>query len=134
MTEPINKTGTIKISQEAANNSNAFYNWFANGEKKLDAETSVFIGFMLSLEMTITPKDDVVKIRVDGASGTAEEFTMIDDNHQYSFTENGVTKKLKTLLLKNQSNGKTVTIYNEGTHPFIVAMSIGFEIALKSVK
>jgi len=134
MTEPVNKSGTIKISQEAANNSKAFYNWFANGEKKLDAETSVFIGFMLSLEMTITPKDDVVKIKVDGASAGEEEFTMIDDNHQYSFTENGVTKTLKTLLLKNKSNGKTVTIYNEGTHPFIVAMSIGFEIALKSVK
>jgi hypothetical protein len=134
MTAPVNKSGTIKITQEAANNSKAFYNWFGDGEKTLYGETSVFIGFMLSLEMTITPKDDVVKIKVDGASAAEEEFTMIDDNHQYSFTENGVTKTLKTLLLKNKSNGKTLTIYNEGTHPFIVAMNIGFEIALKSVK
>jgi len=134
MTAPANKAGTIKIAQEAATNSKAFYNWFSDGEKNLLGETSVFVGFMLSLELTITPIGDNVKIKIDGATAADEEFTMMDDNYQYTYTENGVTKTIKTLLLKNKSNGKTLTIYNEGIHPFILAMSIGFDISLKSIK
>ena len=134
MTASVNKKGTITISHGAATNSKAFYNWFADGEKKLDKETSVFIGFMLNIELVMAENGDDVNIKVDGTSAEEETFTMIDNNHPFTFIENGSTKTIKTLLLKNKTNGKTLTIYNESTNSFIVAMSIGFDISLQSVK
>jgi len=134
MTDPVNKNGTIIIDHDAATNAKSFYNWFADGEKRLDKETSVFIGFMLNLELMMTEKGDEVKIKVDGASAAEETFTMIDNNYLFTFTENGAEKTIKTLLLKNKANGKTLTIYNESTNAFIVAMSIGFDISLQSIK
>ena len=71
---------------------------------------------------------------VYGAAAAEETFTMIDNNHSFTFTENGTAKTVKTLLLKNNANGKTLTIYNESTNSFIVAMDIGFDISLKSIK
>lgn len=53
MTAPVNKKGTIIIGHDAAANSKAFYNWFAEGEKKLDKETPVFIAFMLNIELVM---------------------------------------------------------------------------------
>jgi hypothetical protein len=134
MTAPVNKKGTITIGHDAATNSKAFYNWFADGDKKLDKETSVFIAFMLNIELVMAENGDEVKIKVDGASAAEESFTMIDNNHSFTFTENGTAKTIKTLLLKNKTNGKTLTIYNESTNSFIVDMSIGFDISLQSVK
>jgi hypothetical protein len=134
MTAPVNKKGTITIGHDAATNSKAFYNWFADGEKKLDKETSIFIAFMLNIELVMAENGDEVKIKVDGASAAEESFTMIDNNHSFTFMENGKAKTIKTLLLKNKTNGKTLTIYNESTNSFIVDMSIGFDISLKSIK
>jgi hypothetical protein len=70
---------------------------------------------------------------VNGAAAAEESFTLIDDNHLFTFTENGKEKTIKTLLLKNNTNGKTITIYNESTNAFIVDMSIGFDISLQSI-
>ncbi|MFM2327259.1 MAG: hypothetical protein RIR31_1461 [Bacteroidota bacterium] len=133
MTDPVNKSGTIIIDKDAALNSYALYNYFASGEKRLANETSVFIGFMLNLELGLSSKGDNVKIKVNGAATAEENFTLIDDNHPFTFTENGKEKTIKTLLLKNNVNGKTITIYNESTNAFIVDMSIGFDISLQSI-
>ncbi len=89
---------------------------------------------MLNIGLVMAENGDEVKIKVDGASKPEETFTMMDNNHPFTFTDNGTAKTIKILLLKNKTNGKTLTIYNESTNSFIVDMSIGFDISLQSVK
>lgn len=136
MTDPVNNSGTITISKDAAENSFAWYNFFSGGELKLDQQTSVFISFMLNLDIAATDEGNHLSknIKLASISDSGESFLVKTKTGNFSYDEDGVKKTIKTVVLQNESGDKTVTIYNESTHAFIVSMSIGFDIELKKVE
>lgn len=134
MTAPVNKNGTIKIAKDAAKKSNAMYNWFSGGEKILTDATSVFVSTEVLANIRKAKQGDVIKIRVNGAAAPEEDFILDSDSHPYRYYNHGANEEMITTLLRNKENGHTVIIYREGLNGLIVSMSIGFDIALESVK
>ena len=134
MTAPINKNGTIKIEKEAAKKSNAMYNMFSGGEKILTDATSVFVSTDVLAKMWKAKSGDIIKIRVNGASAPEEDFVLDSDSHPYRYYNHGANEEMVTTLLRNKENGHTIIIYRQGLTGLIVSMSIGFDIALESVK
>lgn len=130
MTAPVNKKGTVAMSANAVSKADALFNYFTEGESKLEKETSVFISRKLFNDVSSTSE---ASIRVNGASDTAT--VMSNTISEFNFNLNGNLVAVPGWELQGGSEIKyTINVIESPKFPLIVRMDLGWTIQLAEVK
>lgn len=130
MTDPINKTGTVAMSNNAVAKADALLNYFSGGDSKLENETSVFISRKVFNDISST---SMASIKLNGATDTAT--VMSNTISEFNFNLNGNLVAIPGWELEGSSDPKyTVDVLESTKFPVIYRMDLGWSIQLTEIK
>jgi hypothetical protein len=132
MTAPVNRSGRVRITKEAAYDSRRYNNFFSGGDLTLsEASTVWFTGVNFS-----DMPEKKTTIQLD--DNAAETFYRRDDAEtDYTILYKGKTVKLDVFVVSNSETGtgsNRLWIQNISSFPLIVKMDLGWSIRLKEVR
>lgn len=126
MTDPMNYTGKITMTQNALENATYQNNYFSNGDTLLlEDQTTVFVSKIVYEAI----KGDK-SIYIDAGDGDEELY--FDSFEDYSVVVNGKEKILKSMFATSDLEGY-FWILDNAKFPLLLGMNIGWSIELKEI-
>jgi hypothetical protein len=129
MTAPINKKGTVEMTDEAVESATGLFNFFSAGQTKLTTQTSVWISRQTWADMH--GEDEMALISLDNGEATG---FFREDGEVCRPTYKGAAATMKTSNLKSLVDAQTITVWENEAFPIIVKMDLGWTIELKEIK
>ncbi len=127
MTEPINSTGKVKITNNAMENANKTVNYFADGSSQtMDNETTIWISRKI---LKTCKAKEVTEIDLDGEIDSLT----YKGNEKYKVKVDGKEQELDVLLLEGL-NGNKLWVLDDDKYPLLIKMELQFTIELLSVE
>lgn len=131
MTDPVNKSGRVKVSPSAKSDATKYVNYFAPGVMQLKDACTVWLSGKNFGDMP--SKETMIQLDNDAP----EKFSR-PENDEVTYDINYRGKEIKLDAFIIQSNGesynKQIHILNTSGNPLIVAMDLGWTIRLKEVR
>ena len=127
MTQPVNKKGSVKMTELALLSATKQYNMFGGGPITLADKTSVWVSQAVLKQY----RAKMIEHRIDTGSGP-EIFLPVEGDTSYKATIDGVETELEILHLKG--GDQHLWILDNLAAPITVKMDLGWKIWLKSVK
>ena len=140
MTEPVNKSGTVTMSESAMKDATALFNYFSGGASALTNETSVFVS--KGLRKAVMENDEVL-IKADGADAEPEKFYKVNGMNSersgslylsMTKTLNGKNYNLDGPILENEDGSRGIRFQDTEYFPVITYMQLGFKIYLTGLE
>lgn len=127
MTAPVNKKGSVKMTEIALASATKQHNMFSGGPLTLADKTTVWVSQAVLKQYRTKQIDH----SIDTGSG-ARIFLPVEEAAGYKATIDGVETELKLLHLKGDK--EHLWIHDNLAAPVIFKMDLGWQIWLKSVK
>jgi hypothetical protein len=132
MTAPVNRSGHVNITKEAAYDSKRYNNFFSGGNLTLTEACTVWLTGSNFAEVA----DKKVSMQLDNDS--PETFLRKDDAEtEYTVTIKGKEVKLDIFKLDNDkldTESRQLWIQGISSFPLIVKMDLGWKIRLKEIR
>ncbi len=129
MTAPINKKGTVIMTEDAVESAAGLFNYFANDTARLDDQTSVWVSRTMWREMH--NEDEMVLISLDNDEATG---FFREDGEAHKISYKGKSLDMKVSNLKSLTDNQTITVWENEKFPIILKMDLGWTIELKEIK
>ncbi len=130
MTDPVNYSGKISISEQALKNANRLFNYFSNNSsEKLTDQTSVFLSYKVYDELVNNER-----FSIDVGIGEEEFIRRNELFKEFKIMVNGKEVNLEYYDANNYENNHVLRFAKIGNFPLIIQMHLDFSVTLKEVK